>query len=180
MKSFIIVSLVLIMVGILLLIGYKKLFKVNSKNALADKPVLSLPDLNDLLMWYIYVCLIIFTSLGIHISVTYHDQRVSKCVEEDVSVRGITSEYPLCINQYSNVVFKDHDEVIQKVLLNNEALIEQLEKRPPIATDKLDNLYYRTEGYAQDTDGYKLHVLLTIYLNYYEIKTIENSIEVIK
>lgn len=180
----IVLMIVLLMViGFVLLKVYNQLFKRNVNLALAQKEVMKLPDLNDLVSLYIVVCISVMFSMAMNMTKNSFYKQNGACVQkgitihEDVVVEEVPVQYKLCKNQYDNIIFENHDETLNTVLSDYEKIIKQTEDKYAVSINKdLDAFYYKLRNDIKDQEALELYTLLSIYMNFYSTHTIPNEL----
>lgn len=152
----------------LIYITYQHFFKRNVQRALRNKDLYKLPDLNDLVSFYLFFCAIVFFGLLMNDAATSYDKKAGHCIVDNVSIENINHDYGFCINTYNNIIFINQDKAMDEILKQNSALIEEImEKRNIRYHESYDNLYYALQQYQNSDEETALYQLLDIYRNYY-------------
>lgn len=168
MKKYIISIILMIMLAIFIYVMYQYFFKRNVDKALQKEEVYKLPDLNDLVSFYLFLCAIVFFALLMKDTAKSFDDKASHCVQDNVSVSYIDANYEFCINSYNNIVFKNQESAMNNIQKQNETLIaELLEKRNIKESKSHDALYFSLQQYQSSESETALYHLLDIYRNYY-------------
>lgn len=159
----------MLLIGIILLLSYKYIFKLNINKTMNNQENLILPDLNDLVIAYIiFSILVIFIFLMVDSKNNFHTHS-GTCITEDVTIDEISSNYKLCLNKYNNVIFTNQEQALKQILTNNEKLIKQIIKDRSLETNEhYDELYYSLQQRRRNKAEVELYLLLDIYRNYYE------------
>lgn len=178
MNQIIILFILSILVGIFILYGYNRLFRLNTQKALTNKATLKLPDLNDIVITYIIFCSIIFFSLAMKKVDNQFTAKASTCTNEIKTGEGTNYDYEFCINEYNNIIFKDQKNAMNAIHDQHGPLIDKLLiERPKISTDPFDNIYYSLENNRDTEEEKELYILFSIYRNFYETEYKETSIK---
>lgn len=169
MSKTIIIFILLVGVGILILLGYNHLFKRNSKNALAKRSVLKLPDLNDIVITYIIFCTIVGFFLAMKNVEKQFTVTATTCIKYSKLSESFSNNFDICINEYNNTVFKNQDEAIDTIKEHYGNLMNKIEiERSKVSSDAIDNIYYLLQNNQQTEQEEELYILLSIYRNFYE------------
>lgn len=166
------------MIGGLILFTYQKLFQLNIQKTLNHQEALKIPDLNDVVVSYIVICVGIFLMISMQISANSFKDKVGTCVKEAYDIEGVSDGFEICINTYDNVIFKNQEDLLEKIFTKYDPQRKKIEKNyHKISTDEIDNLYYLAREDLEDEDILALRVHLKIYRNFYETEKTDDTIE---
>lgn len=176
MFKIVLILICMLMVGGLILFTYQKLFQSNIQKTLNHQEALKLPDLNDVVVSYIVICVGIFLMISMQISINTFKDDVGTCVKEAYDIEGISDDFEICINAYDNVIFKNQKDILEKIFTKYQIQIQQINHNK-ISTDEIDNLYYLARKELEDEDILALRTHLKIYRNFYETEKTDDTIE---
>lgn len=167
------IFIIFIVVGVLILRVYYSVFSKNVEAIKIQGEIKRLPDLHDVVVGYIIICLLVVFSVSIFKVGDIYTTKVGNCASEFVS-DVISVEFEYCKNDYGNVIFTDQKNALSLIYEKyDDTITNLLNTRPSFSSNELDNLYWNLENSRSGADEKQLFILLSIYRNFYETNYVE-------